>query len=217
VWANNIPEWLLLQMGAGLAGLVLVTVDPALRAAELRHLLMNSGSAGIFLRREYRGNQMADTMAAIRDELPELREVVQFEAWSQFRESGTTTRRSLPEVSPDDAAMIQYTSGTTGVPKGVVLRHNGLVNTARLSWGRYLGIRAGDAMVNPLPLFHTAGSVLATLALIATRGTHVRRPSWCGGWKVGSGRHWRSPMARQRPLRRSPWPVPSKTTRKSAR
>jgi fatty-acyl-CoA synthase len=175
VWANNIPEWVLLQMGAALAGLTLVTVDPALRSAELRHVLGQSRAAGVFLRTEYRDNPMAATLEGIRSALPHLREAVLFDDWDAFRASGVPTQE-LPAVSPDDPVQIQYTSGTTGTPKGAVLRHRGQVNNARLSYARLLDMRPGEAWLNTMPMFHTAGSVLATLAPIASLGTHVLMP-----------------------------------------
>ncbi|MEV6638556.1 AMP-binding protein [Amycolatopsis sp. NPDC051371] len=175
VWANNIPEWVVLEMGAALAGTTLVTVNPALREEEVRHVLSQSRAAGIFLVPEYRGNPMAETLARVRPGLPHLREAVLFEDWQAFRESGSPTE-ALPEVSPDDPAQIQYTSGTTGTPKGAVLHHRGITNNAWLSYARTLEMRAGEAFVNPMPLFHTAGCVLATLAPIASLGTQVLLP-----------------------------------------
>src|SRR6201989_2165967 len=79
VWANNIPEWLLLEFGTALAGLTLVTVNPALRAAEVRHVLTDSEAAGLFLIREYRGVSLAGTLDEVRADLPGLREVVFFD------------------------------------------------------------------------------------------------------------------------------------------
>ncbi|HEX7657870.1 MAG TPA: AMP-binding protein [Pseudonocardiaceae bacterium] len=183
VWANNIPEWVIFELAAALAGLTLVTVNPALRAAELRHVLGQSRASGVFLLREYRGNPMADTLAGVRDELPELREAVLFEEWNAFRASGSPTE-PLPEVRPTDSAQIQYTSGTTGVPKGVVLHHRGITNNARLSYVPALGLRRGDVQVNPLPLFHTAGCVLSTLSSIASLGTQVLMPHFDPGLQL---------------------------------
>jgi len=174
VWANNIPEWTILQLATALAGMPLVTVDPALRKAELRHVLGTSRAAGVFLRQEYRDNPMAATVHQLRPELPALREVVRFEHWPEFVESGTGT--ALPEVKPGDTAQIQFTSGTTGVPKGVVLHHSGLVNNARLSYTRVLRLDRAESFLNTMPLFHTAGSTLATLATMAATATHVLMP-----------------------------------------
>ncbi|MEU8633026.1 AMP-binding protein [Amycolatopsis sp. NPDC048633] len=175
VWAHNIPEWVLLEMAAALAGTTLVTVSPALREAELRHVLGQSRAAGIFLVRDYRGNLMAELLDRVRPDLPHLRETVLFEDWQAFRGSGSPTE-VLPVVSPDDPAQIQYTSGTTGTPKGAVLHHRGITNNAVLSYVRTLDMRPGEAFVNPMPLFHTAGCVLATLAPIASLGTQVLQP-----------------------------------------
>ncbi|ODU12244.1 MAG: hypothetical protein ABT15_21950 [Pseudonocardia sp. SCN 73-27] len=117
VWANNIPEWLLLQTGAALAGLTLVTVDPALRRNEVAHVLGRSEATGVFLVREYRGNPMAETVAGLRDDLPALRGAVLFEDWAEFVDTGDPAA-ALPHVCPDDTAQIQFTSGTTGLRRG---------------------------------------------------------------------------------------------------
>jgi fatty-acyl-CoA synthase len=183
VWANNIPEWVILEMAAALAGLTLVTVNPALRADELRHVLSQSRASGIFLRQDYRGNPMADALVGIRPALPDLRETVRFEEWPAFRASGSATE-PLPEVRPGHPAQIQYTSGTTGVPKGAVLHHRGITNNARLSYVPVLGLERGDVHVNPMPLFHTAGCVLATLSSIASLGTHVLLPFFDPGLQL---------------------------------
>ncbi|MGY1636905.1 AMP-binding protein [Geodermatophilus sp. SYSU D00742] len=180
VWANNIPEWIVLEMAAALAGLTLVTVNPALRADELRHVLGQSRASGLFLLHDYRGNPMADTLAAVQPDLPDLRESVLFDDWDRFCASGTPTE-VLPTVSPDDPAQIQYTSGTTGLPKGAVLHHRGITNNARLAYVETLDMRPGEATVNAMPLFHTAGCVLATLSAVASQGTQVLMPSFDPG------------------------------------
>src|ERR1700759_998154 len=81
VWANNIPEWLVLGFGAALAGLTLVTVNPALRLSEARHVLADSQAAGLFLIREYRDVPLERMANTLRPELGGLREVVYFDQW----------------------------------------------------------------------------------------------------------------------------------------
>lgn len=174
VWANNIPEWVLLELAAGLAGITLVTVNPALRAEELTHVLGQSQANGVFLVPQYRGTPMADLLDAVRGGLPRLREVVSFSDWEEFGASGSPTQR-LPRVGPADSAQVQYTSGTTGLPKGAVLHHRGIVNNARLTVQR-LGLVTGTVHLSPMPLFHTAGCVMSVLGSIACRGSLVLPP-----------------------------------------
>jgi fatty-acyl-CoA synthase len=171
VWAPNIPEWVLLEFGAALAGVVLVTVNPALRPKELQYVLQQSGATGIVLVSAYRGNPMRASLEQIRSELPSLREIIDFRDWNQFLMSGSPTER-LPHVSPADAAQIQYTSGTTGFPKGALLHHRGIVNNARFH-ARRLAVRPGEVWLNPIPLFHTAGCVLGVLGAVQSGATHV--------------------------------------------
>jgi fatty-acyl-CoA synthase len=171
VWAPNLPEWLLLEFGAALAGLTLVTVNPALREREVLHVLANSRAAGLFLVPEHRGNAMESSLEVIRSQLPALRQVVRFGEWGEFLESTRGDVR-LPAVGPEDIAQVQYTSGTTGVPKGVLMHHRGLTNAARL-WAQTLGARPGERWLNPNPLFHGAGSGFMTLGPLQLLGTQV--------------------------------------------
>ena len=128
VWAPNIPEWVLMEFGCALAGTILVTVNPSFQADEITYLLKQSRSAGIFVMPEFRGNPMLAHVEQVRGECPELRETIRFDEWDAFMASGADDSIELPVVKPTDAVMIQYTSGTTGFPKGALLHHRGLVN-----------------------------------------------------------------------------------------
>jgi fatty-acyl-CoA synthase len=171
VWAPNVPEWVLLELAAALAGLVLVTVNPSYRAAELVHVLRQSRASGIFLAPEFRGNPMAATLEQVRPDLPALRDVVPFPAWDGFVASAPASA-PLPAVRPGDPVQIQYTSGTTGFPKGALLHHRGITNNARFTAERF-EVADGDVWLNPMPLFHTGGCVLAVLGALWRRATHV--------------------------------------------
>jgi acyl-CoA synthetase (AMP-forming)/AMP-acid ligase II len=174
VWANNLPEWVILELAAALAGITMVTVNPALRAQELAYVLGRSRADGIFLVPQYRASRMAEMVEQVRGDLPALREVVSFADWEAFCAEAAPDR-ALPAVSPHAPAQIQYTSGTTGPPKGAVLHHRGIVNNARLYTAR-LGLGPGNVQLSAMPLFHTAGCVVAVLGAVVTRGTLILPP-----------------------------------------
>lgn len=167
LWAPNVPEWVLIQYGAALAGLVLVTANPALRTAELRYVLEQSKSSGLLYTAEFRGTDMAASARELRDV---VRESVCLSDWPSqvgFIEPGG----DLPRVGPRDPAQIQYTSGTTGHPKGALLHHMGLVTNASFVMARAGIDRA--VVLSPMPLFHTAGAVLSSLGCAVSGSTYL--------------------------------------------
>jgi acyl-CoA synthetase (AMP-forming)/AMP-acid ligase II len=172
VWAPNVPEWIVLQYGAALAGLVLVTANPALRAGELRYVLEQSRAAGLFHAHAFRGTDMSALAAEASRGLPELRERVELTRWPDLAREAAGLTGELPFVDPGDPAQIQYTSGTTGFPKGALLHHRGLVTNAR-----YVGLRAGfqpgETYISAMPLFHTAGCAMGVLGSAHVRATYV--------------------------------------------
>ena len=162
VVATSIPESLILTYATALAGLVLVPVNPALRANELRHVLGQSSAAGAFVVTEHRGHDLTATVAELRADLPALREVVVFDQWDDFCGSAPEDPQKLRSrtVSPDDVAQLVYTSGTTGSPKGALLTHRGMTNAARFGAMRF-GMQPGDVYVQTMPLFHVGGQVVS--------------------------------------------------------
>jgi len=171
IWSQNTPQWILVEFGAAMAGVILVTVNPSYQGEELTYVLNQSKSAGIFVSPEYRGNKMMETMLRVKSECPALREIVSFAAWEQFLDSADENVE-LPKIHATDPCMIQYTSGTTGFPKGALLHHRGLVNNSYHTMNR-ARVSAGDVLLTMMPLFHTGGCVLCVLGAVSHRATQV--------------------------------------------
>ncbi|WP_209426730.1 AMP-binding protein [Pararhodobacter sp. SW119] len=168
VWAPNAPEWVLLEYACALAGLTLVPANPAFQARELAYVMKQSKAAGLFFTREHRGNPMAEIAAEAAAGAPALREVCDIEDADALFACGG--RPETPHAaSPSDEAQLQYTSGTTGFPKGARLHHMGLVTNATHFMQR-TGLSDGDVIANYMPLFHTSGCCMRVLGSAAYRG-----------------------------------------------
>lgn len=175
IWAGNQPAWALIEYGAALAGLVLVTVNPAYLAKELAYVLEQSQASGIIVQDHYRGRDLCALVDAVRPDLPGLASVIPLSTWDRFLAAAQDG--PLPAVAPDAVAQIQYTSGTTGFPKGACLTHRGLANNGRF-YAQSVGAGPGDVWINAMPMFHTAGCGLATLGALQTGGTLVMAPGF---------------------------------------
>ena len=173
LWAGNSPEWIIVQYGLALAGMVLVTVNPAYRPAELAYVLRQSRARGVFHDRNYRGLAMRAAIdEALTIEALALDSVVCLEELAEFvaHNAGTV---ALPVIDPHRPCMIQYTSGTTGRPKGALLNHYSVTNNSRIMT---LLKELDDATVNlaVAPLFHTAGCVANVLGMAQIGATLVQ-------------------------------------------
>ena len=171
VWAPNCAEWALVQFATAQAGLILVNINPAYRTEELAYALDRVGCAGLFTATGFRGADYLGMIDAVRPRLPELRLVsafgdgghgfLPFEALAAG--GGPATR---PKLSPEDAVNIQFTSGTTGAPKGATLSHRNIVNNGYLV-GRAIALSPADRVCIPVPLYHCFGMVMGNLACVA--------------------------------------------------
>ena len=173
VWAPNIPEWVLLEFAAAMAGLTLVTVNPSYQKRELRYVLEQSRAEAIYYVPDYRGNPMKEIADAVCDDLPAVRRRILLTDHAALFEG--EDRGVLPDVAPEDDVQIQYTSGTTGFPKGALLHHTGLVRNAEAVMGR-CGIASGDRLINNMPLFHTTGCAILALGSAAVGATVYLAP-----------------------------------------
>ena len=173
VWSTNCVEWILLHLACARIGAVLVNVNPAYRAYELQYVLRKSGMKALFLwekdsRSDYRAI-LADAMAGQKLALDRVL-FFESERWSEMLARGT----AIPEgrVVVDHVTNIQYTSGTTGSPKGVLLTHRNLVNNA-LVIADGMKITEKDKICAPVPLYHCFGCVGGTLVCMVTGATLV--------------------------------------------
>jgi fatty-acyl-CoA synthase len=175
VWAGNCVEWILLQYACARAGFVQVNVNPAYRAHELAFILQRSGMKALFLRHSDARANYQEILVAARSADQALTHVIHLGTgeWDTMLANG----RDLPSASvrAGDVTNIQYTSGTTGSPKGVLLTHRNLVNNGRFT-GEGLGISEQDRMCVPFPLYHCAGCICAVLSCI-THGATIILPS----------------------------------------
>jgi len=180
VWAPNYPEWVILEFAAAIAGVVLVTVNPAFRTPEAEHVLKQSRSAGVVTATEFRGIPMLAMVEELQPRCRELREVIRFDQWQNFLASASGFDGELTEPEPSDPVMIQYTSGTTGFPKGALLHHRGLANNGAHTADR-MGLSDGGVMIGVMPLFHTGGCVCTVLSAASKRATLVLAESFDPG------------------------------------
>ena len=160
VYANNVPEWVLLEIACAMAGVTLVTVNPAYQKRELKFVLEQSRSEAIYYVKEFRGNPMQEIADTVCDEIPAIKHRIllnDYEALLAGEEEG-----ELRHPAPHDPVQIQYTSGTTGFPKGALLHHHGLVLNGIETMKR-AGGEPGMAFVHNMPLFHTTGCAILVL------------------------------------------------------
>jgi len=189
VWAINIPEWLLLEMGAAKIGVVLVTMNPALREEEAGYILRASDAKGAFILSSFRGRSYAEELRRVisSGKAPSLQQIIAFDAAAGLLSFDELTNTGLQKISDQeldahesqvqahDLFQIQFTSGTTGFPKGAMLTHFNAVNNAALTFQRW-NIGEGDHVCSPLPLFHTAGSILMALGTLSVGASFTPMP-----------------------------------------
>jgi fatty-acyl-CoA synthase len=160
VCAIPTPDWLVLEYAAALAGVPLVPVNPAFTDEEIEYLLETAHVDLLFADSEFRGSPLLTRLVDIGARLD--LQVSELACWRSMALSDG----HIPEVDPDNPFLIQYTSGTTGRPKGAVLSHRAAFNCARISMQRIGGHR-DDNWLNPLPMHHVGGSVSVALAVLS--------------------------------------------------
>lgn len=173
VYANNVPEWILLELACALAGITLVTVNPAYQKRELKYVLEQSRSEAIYYVADFRGNPMQEIADAVCNEIPMITHRILLNDHEALFSGEHTPMQRNPK--PSDPVQIQFTSGTTGFPKGALLHHNGLVRNGFDTMTR-AGVTQGDSFIHSMPLFHTTGCAVLALGGLATGGTMLLAP-----------------------------------------
>jgi fatty-acyl-CoA synthase len=176
LWSTNCAEWIILHMGCARAGAALVNVNPAYRSHELGFTLTRSRMKALFLWHKDRHADYEEILGRARHGLNlALEHTIYFDSpeWPALLDA----EGRLPDrVAVDDVANIQYTSGTTGLPKGVMLTHHNVVNNGQfLAQGFHYTEQ--DKIVVPVPLFHCYGCVIGTMSAVNS-GAAIILPNW---------------------------------------
>src|ERR687889_1635284 len=200
VWGQNVPEWVTLQFATGKTGTVLVTINPAYKSEELQYVLEQSDSAALFLTEGVKGADFVEILqdavpdladagdgdlsveglphlkrvVLIGEEAPEASGLIGYKEFIEGAEkvSEDELRERQDSLGADEVINMQYTSGTTGFPKGVQLTHENIVKNA-FYIGECMELGPEDRVCIPVPFFHCFGCVLGTLNTVTHEGTMV--------------------------------------------
>ncbi|WP_217164109.1 linear/branched/unsaturated fatty acid:CoA ligase LbuL [Streptomyces sp. AC512_CC834] len=169
IWAVNCPEWVLVQYATARIGVIMVNVNPAYRAHELEYVLEQSGITLLVASLAHKGSDYRAIVEQVRGRCPALRETVYIgdPSWDALTAGAAAVPQErvdslAAELSCDDPVNIQYTSGTTGFPKGATLSHHNILNNGY--WvGRTVGYTEQDRVCLPVPFYHCFGMVMGNL------------------------------------------------------
>lgn len=168
IWAPNCAEWVLVQYATAKIGAVLVNINPAYRTSELEYVLRQAGVSMLIAAREFKSSNYVRMIEQVRPHCPELRHVLILgePAWDVVAGSAIypdRLERIAATLSADDPINIQYTSGTTGFPKGATLSHHNILNNGYFV-GELCGYTEQDRICVPVPFYHCFGMVMGNLA-----------------------------------------------------
>jgi fatty-acyl-CoA synthase len=163
IWAPNCAEWVLVQFATAKAGIILVNINPAYRTSELEYALRQSGCRMLIAARAFKTSDYAAMIEEVGGDLPDLEQVVLLDSpeWDAL-EAGDGPEPDPDELDSDDPINIQYTSGTTGFPKGATLSHHNILNNAYFV-GEGCGYDETDRVCIPVPFYHCFGMVMGNL------------------------------------------------------
>ncbi|MEW1880476.1 MULTISPECIES: AMP-binding protein [Nocardiaceae] len=182
IWAPNCPEWTLAQYATAEIGAILVNINPAYRSHELQFVLRQAGVSVLLSATEFKGSDYTAMIDDVRPEVATLREVLFIGSiqWEAMTDRGHRALAKTPQMvadvsstlRPDDAINIQYTSGTTGFPKGATLSHRNILNNGFFV-GELCHYTENDRVCIPVPFYHCFGMVMGNLACTSHGATMV--------------------------------------------
>ncbi|MFJ2663814.1 AMP-binding protein [Nocardia fluminea] len=177
IWAPNCAEWFLVQYATAKIGAILVNINPAYRTSELEYVLVQAGVRALIAAPEFKSSDYVAMIEQVRPHCPALEQVLILgtEQWRQVAETVPDAARlgAIAEaLSADDPINIQYTSGTTGFPKGATLSHHNILNNGFFV-GELCGYTEADRVCIPVPYYHCFGMVMGNLAVTSHGATAV--------------------------------------------